>query len=316
MSRVRVYIFLTLVLSFNQLSQHVFAQSERFQHISADNGLSHKYVFSILPDSLGRIWMGTYDGLNLYNGYEFKVFKSDPDDPYSLSHNWVTTIFKDKNGYMWVGTNGGGLNRLLEPVYIKKQDTIIHRSDWNFESFVYDASDSFSLSSNSITSICQDDYGRLWIGTFGGGLNKMVLDSDGNPRFYHYEAIDDDHESIPVNDIRTLMKDRSGSIWAGTDGGGLFKFMPASKPGKKPDFVLYPRKSSGKYALTNDNIGELEEDGQGNIWIGTRGAGCFILPVDEKDADPEEAMFLKLNNANARDQLTNNIIEDIFHASD
>ena len=63
----------------------------------------------------GFIWIGTQDGLNRYDGYEFKVYKHDPDDENSLSENIITALHQDRDGMLWIGTQKGGLN-LFDPV--------------------------------------------------------------------------------------------------------------------------------------------------------------------------------------------------------
>ena len=68
-------------------------------------------VRAIIQDSKGLIWIGTQDGLNRYDGYNFKVFKHDANDKSSLSENSILTIIESDSQYIWIGTNGGGLNR-------------------------------------------------------------------------------------------------------------------------------------------------------------------------------------------------------------
>src|SRR5574339_432614 len=83
----------------------------RFEHLSIEDGLSQNAGLDIFQDSRGYLWIGTQDGLNRYDGYGFKIFKHDPDDPTSLSHNSILAVAEDTKGYLWIGTWGGGLNR-------------------------------------------------------------------------------------------------------------------------------------------------------------------------------------------------------------
>ena len=83
----------------------------RFDHISIEQGLSQSSVRVIFQDSRGFMWFGTEDGLNRYDGYNFKTFKPDPDVPASLSDRYITAILEDHEGYIWIGTRLGGLNR-------------------------------------------------------------------------------------------------------------------------------------------------------------------------------------------------------------
>ena len=83
----------------------------RFEHLTIEDGLSQNAGLAIFQDSKGYLWIGTQDGLNRYDGYNFKIYKHDPDDPNSISHNSILAIEEDQDGYLWIGTWGGGLNR-------------------------------------------------------------------------------------------------------------------------------------------------------------------------------------------------------------
>jgi hypothetical protein len=82
----------------------------KFEHITSEQGLSNNRVVSILQDSQGFMWFGTFDGLNRFNGYEFKIFRHDPFDISSMSANIILAIHEDHAGSLWIGTSGGGLN--------------------------------------------------------------------------------------------------------------------------------------------------------------------------------------------------------------
>ena len=127
----------------------------QFEHLSIEDGLSQNAGLAIFQDSRGYLWIGTQDGLNRYDGYTFKIFKHDPDDPNSISHNSILAIAEDKDGSLWIGTWGGGLNR-YDP------------STEKFTRYLNDPNDPSSLSDGTITSIKQDSKGSLWVATLGG----------------------------------------------------------------------------------------------------------------------------------------------------
>ena len=65
----------------------------------------------MLQDSQGFMWFGTEDGMNQYDGYNFTIYKHDPEDPNSLGGNWVQALSEDDSGMLWIGTGDGGLSR-------------------------------------------------------------------------------------------------------------------------------------------------------------------------------------------------------------
>ncbi len=79
--------------------------------ISGTEGLSQNTVKSIIQDSNGFIWVGTYNGINKYDGYSMVHYKF-LNDVNSLSSNIIISLFEDKDGYIWAGTTNAGLNRI------------------------------------------------------------------------------------------------------------------------------------------------------------------------------------------------------------
>ena len=80
----------------------------RFEHLNVEDGLSQSWVRCINQDSLGFMWFGTGgNGINRYDGYEFKIYKNSQKDNNSLTSNWINTIYIDKKQRLWVGTQHG-----------------------------------------------------------------------------------------------------------------------------------------------------------------------------------------------------------------
>jgi hypothetical protein len=74
------------------------ASATRFERITVEDGLSQNAVLTIAQDRRGFMWFGTEDGLNKYDGYQFTVYKHDPEDPDSLSSSDVRVIYEDRKG--------------------------------------------------------------------------------------------------------------------------------------------------------------------------------------------------------------------------
>jgi len=142
----------------------------KFKKISVEHGLSHPSVTCMLKDRYGFMWIGTRDGLNRYDSYQFRIFKHLADDSTSISNNTISCLLEDQEGFLWIGTVGGGLNR-YDPV----KDS--------FKRFLNHPDRPQSLASNSVSSIMEDRQGNLWIGTIGGGLSRYDKQTE---LFLHY----------------------------------------------------------------------------------------------------------------------------------
>src|SRR6187549_2550476 len=83
----------------------------RFWHYGVEDGLSQSTARVLAQDRQGFLWIGTQDGLNRFDGQDFRVYRSDPSDPHALPDNYVTALAPAPDGTLWVGTQAGGLAR-------------------------------------------------------------------------------------------------------------------------------------------------------------------------------------------------------------
>ncbi|HMV99100.1 MAG TPA: two-component regulator propeller domain-containing protein [Acidobacteriota bacterium] len=246
----------------------VFAQHElsEFQHVSRDQGLSQGTVMCLLQDREGYLWFGTQGGLNRYDGYEFKVYYYDQQNPASLSSNFIMSLCEDPSGALWVGTNGDGLNRL-------------DRRTGKFDHFFADPKNPNSLSDNQISSLLVDHQGKLWVGTLGGGLNCFDPVTGRFSRFLHDGA---DPYSLSSNRVSSMCESPAGVLWIGTLGGGLNRLDVA-----KETFTVYrhqqnsanpePGTRNPEPLLGSDRVMVVFVDRAGMLWLGTEDSGLDRL---------------------------------------
>ena len=102
MYRQRLILLLLILAPFR-----VNGQSYYFTHYQVENGLSNNAVICSLQDRQGFLWFGTKDGLNRFDGYSFKVFRNDADDPKSIGSNFIYCLHEDPKGGLWVGCDRG-----------------------------------------------------------------------------------------------------------------------------------------------------------------------------------------------------------------
>ena len=249
--RYGIFIFLFLVVNSFLLIPSQYSDIN-FEHISVEQGLSQSTVQCMMQDSSGFIWIGTEDGLNKYDGYDFVTYKTDPDNPNSLSTNFIRAIIQDRSGNLWIGTYGGGLNK-FDPT----TETFTH--------YRQDPDNPNSLISDRVVTILEDHSGFLWIGTFGEGVSKF------DPRtgtFTHYRADPANPNSLSSNNLRIIYEDHAGMIWFGTYGGGLDRFDP-----RMEIFTHYKASATNPGSLSHNQILTMIEGQGGILWVGTYGGG-------------------------------------------
>lgn len=258
-------------------------QQIKFDRISVEHGLSQSSISSIYQDNKGFLWFGTEDGLNKFDGYEFTVYRHDPEDLSSLSDNSVLSIFEDAEGILWVGTYGRGLNR-----FDRKQE--------NFIRYQHNLSDSTSLANDSVNAITNDALGNLWIGTWDG-LDRYDRELD---QFSHYVHDPDDPGSLSNNLVMDMILDEDGILWIGTFGGGLNRYDPSSD-----SFIHYRYDFINVNRLSSDYILSINQDLNGDLWIGTADGG-----VNKFDKDKEEFYQFK-NDIQSPNSISQNSINTI-----
>ena len=225
-----------------------------FEHFSIPEGLSNPTVFSVIQDSYGFIWIGTADGLNRYDGYEFKVYKNDPADSMSLPGGGeICAIAEDANGNLWIG----GQSFLV--LYDRVND--------NFKKVTMDFS-YYVNPSPLIYSILSDSKNRVWVTTRNHGVHLI------NPRNLttEYQKLIVDGEEARMNMTFSITEIHTGEILVPDMAHGILKFNENDNVFEKYDLP----------GLTDANrILVLFEDEMNNLWIANwRGALQRYNPAD------------------------------------
>lgn len=268
---------ITVLTPINKLS---YAQSKNliFNNINIEQGISQSTIEDIFQDSEGYIWLGTNDGLNRYNGYEFKIYNYE-EYQNSISHNGITDITEDKYGNIWVNTVSGvnKINKKTEKISnyteingkIKEDSTteIIVTKDNNILVGTYEGLNIYNakedrfdvileekdgILSSCIYSIDEDTNGNIWIGT-ELGLNKLSKD---------FKVLETYTSESGIYNI--FCDDENGFVWAGSDSSGLLKIDTKTKEVKQ-----YINNIEDLNSLPANQVGAIIRDSKGNLWVGT-----------------------------------------------
>ncbi len=257
----------------------VYNKITRFFHDPENpNSLSDNKINTIFEDPSGNIWVGTTGGLSLLIqsdslNVEFVNFTFDPEDPRSISNNMVYSIYADPDtteSVLWIGT-AEGLNKLILPADYGNAETKVNKFKHNqvkFIRYLNEPGNPQSISSNDVRAIYvnpDENENVVWIGTYGGGLNKLIKDND---RFIRYKHNPGNNNSLSDNSIVSIHQDISGDIWIGTFGGGLNLFDPDLET-----FTHFKRERFNIRSLSSNVIYKIFEDRNGALWFGTSGGG-------------------------------------------
>jgi signal transduction histidine kinase/ligand-binding sensor domain-containing protein/ActR/RegA family two-component response regulator len=259
----------------NKFDRHTLDFSH-YRHDPADpHSISDAPVSAFAEDAQGTLWLATAGGgLNhlLPAGAQeparFISHHFDEADPASLSSDMVYDIICDSRGNLWIATEEG-LNQ-LQPGDAREPDRFIR--------YQHDENDPASLSANEIETVFEDYHGRLWVGTFGGGLDQLVPGTGLEPaHFIHYQNDIDDPTSLSSNIVYVVAEDSQGVLWLGTRGGGLDQMIPGDAPDDPPHFLRYQYDESNPRSLASTTVFDVFEDSRGRLWVGTWGGGLQQL---------------------------------------
>jgi signal transduction histidine kinase/ligand-binding sensor domain-containing protein/DNA-binding response OmpR family regulator len=274
-------------------TQNSFGQpTPSITYLGIENGLSNNAIRCIYQDRRGFMWFGTYDGLNRYDGNNFKVFRNKFGDTASLINNWILAINEDLDNNIWIGTRQGvsvynNVAGKFDNVYYisaannqrKKITSVIRAILCDKEGNIFIATgdagllfyaktataavqipfagDDHAETMPDVTSMATDQENNIWLFIVNKGLCRL---KSGEKKIVRL------NDTLPPASCIAI--DR-GVLWAGT-GNGLYKYDIAAN-----QCVQYYKDLPGQ--LTHKKVSTVFIDKMKNCWVGTDGGGINIL---------------------------------------
>ncbi|MGQ1889203.1 two-component regulator propeller domain-containing protein [Thermophagus sp. OGC60D27] len=241
--RVIVCIFFIFSVLF---STSLYAEDFKLEHYSRENGLSHNSVRHIVQDKFGLLWLGTFKGLNSFDGHRFTPYLSNSKSRNGIQDDDITALILDQDSdVMWIGTRGG----------LTKFNLKTHQ----FTTFLHEKDDPNSIPDSEIRSIYIDKFKRIWVGTKDHGL--CILD-EKNRTFLR----------VPLDEslyIKSIFDDLNGHIWIGSfETGGISKITLGDN-GEILNIQSYDL-SVRELNVVNPYIYFICQDYKSDLFVGTR----------------------------------------------
>jgi diguanylate cyclase (GGDEF)-like protein len=276
---------LTCAFSFSALATPPLS----VQRYSLEEGLSQQAVNTIVQDNEGFMWFGTEDGLNRFDGYEFRQLRHDRGDDQTLPNGWISSLVASEDG-LWIGTDGGGvvfrsaqtgkldapaqlreaadLQRVramardrLGRLWIASRDAgvaIFDARTGELRRIRYLPAQPKSLSDNAVWSIVHLRNGDTLLGT-ARGLDRLTAAN-----------LDISHIALPPElvphgqplRVRALTESPDGMVWVGTDA-GLGRY-----DARNERWRVYRQSPANPGGLPDNRVQSLLIDSQGRLWVG------------------------------------------------
>lgn len=237
----------TLVILFFCFASAQAKKHPYFIRLSVEEGLAQNTVYCILQDKQGFMWFGTKDGLSRYDGYQFKNYRNDKNDPSSIGNNCIRSLFQDSHGKIWVGTDNGAY--------------IYHPAKDNFEYFNLSTPEGIKIE-KEVNDIKQDQNGIFW---FAVDWQGVFAYNPENQELHFYEL------NAVVN-AWCIFIDKENKVWIGTHGGGLNYFNTETQKFEKANYL-----SSDHTDTNTDDIYRIFQDNYNDLLITTANNGVKRL---------------------------------------
>ena len=290
------------------------ASAQHVDVLNLKNGLTNNYVQCMLQDDQGYIWIGTRDGLNVYDEHQVRTYRHE------LSSSFVYSLMQHSNGDIWIGSSQGGIDvynpskKAFSSLNQKSGFEFLRRTDvydlyednqldvWvctlqglgkipNGADTLFWFQEEYQGENRAFTSVFQDKYQTIWVGTNHGlwTINQSEENVSLNPA---------DIPALRNVFVRDIEEDESGNLWIATDEHGIIRFDPQTK--------ITTEYSVDQRQNAIPQVWNLHKDSKGNMWAAVINDGLYKC---EKGASSFQRYQDKISTY-FKFQSTTGVIED------
>ncbi|TLX76044.1 response regulator [Labilibacter sediminis] len=243
----------------------ISAQNIAFEYLGLKEGLSQVSVTSIMQDEVGRIWIGTRDGLNVYDGDQIKTFRPVRGDNNSLLGHNIRVLQGDGN-YIWAATYNG-ISRLDTRTLVFEQfpfNGVLSLLPYEGKLLLGTSRGLFELNADTKSFVLRGDIfdkncAIKYLTTDNAGMLWICSDEG----LFKYNNTSKVTAEILGNRANTVFTDSQKRIWVGTEGEGVILLN------RQHDVIKHFKHEDNDKTIANNIIRDIKEDSQGNIWVGT-----------------------------------------------
>ncbi|QIA07649.1 hybrid sensor histidine kinase/response regulator transcription factor [Draconibacterium halophilum] len=270
--------------------------------------ISNREITKLLVDKTGNLWIGTASGLNFMDVRDGTIKR------YKI-RNRIMSLLEDDKGFIWIGTWSDGLyildpetgemkhylaNDVISDLHLDSKNIVwiasyngllrFNPETGDYKRYVPETGIN-SISNATVTQVVEADEGVLWIGTWGGGLNKAVLDDDGEIVRFQVYRVEDREGSIGDNGVYRLFYDQFHNLWIGSwnEGLSLLKRDQQQLSPEEAQFWVYEVSVDNPGSLSSNAISTIFVDKSGLLWVGSakidrasitdKGLSRYVLPL-------------------------------------
>ncbi|WP_299775985.1 sensor histidine kinase [uncultured Pseudoteredinibacter sp.] len=276
----RFLIFLLLCSTTHGESLPLLARhgQELISHIHDKGQLGTPRVRALAQDQQGFIWIGSEHGLFRYDGYEFKAYRPDSNNPHSIIEDKIYALLAAKDGRLWIGTKS------TLSVYDPELD--------RFSFYRNDPDDPNSLANNEVYRLYEDKNGGIWAATYDG-ISHLPY---GKQTFTNYRADGPNEQRLSHSTVFDIIEDRHGKMLVATDGGIDILDLESQTIQSLQSYSNTPE-------IESKRAYNFFKDSQQRIWVGTYRGGLLWLADDDRTVvrgHPSHSQFPALPHATIR----------------